>query len=595
MENIRPRHRRHRVNKLKLTLTALIFVAIIVLAVLLITGAFGNKEIKEFQSSINAGDYAAAKDIENEIRSTKTGDELGDLVTQMDNILTEDYGKLETAAKEATLSSDALTRYASINVFEAELAPKVQQTLTAAINDYLNGTITMEQMDMLCNNFKAVNLAVSTVDTEYQALSTIIAVRERLPEAEEAYNNGDLTTALEIYSSVPSEDSQNYASSMEKVASISLEMAEKQSKANNYVAAVTTINKALELLPDNAELQSALTTYQDLQAQAAANLVEYTGPIEHLFTHCLIAYPEICLEKGTDYLWVDCITPLEFTNILNALYENNYILVDINSIYYNPSGDGKTYEFAPLMLPEGKKPMVLSFDDVVYDQRKMGNGMVDKIILDENGNIATSTKMDDGTVDIAYDKEFVNILDTFVEEHPDFSLNGAKGAIALTGFDGILGYRVNRDSPNRESEIEDCTTVVAKLKENGWAFVSHTYSHARFSTVSDEKVLDDMTKFENEVENIVGPVQVLIWPYGNGNRLKVGDSGYEILKQGGYVLFCGVGGNVYNKEESDGTVFMDRRPLDGTALWGESYKERYKELFNTDAVRDPIRPRQEES
>lgn len=35
------------------------------------------------------------------------------------------------------------------------------------------------------------------------------------------------------------------------------------------------------------------------------------------------------------------------------------------------------------------------------------------------------------------------ILNKFVKEHPDFSLNGEKGVVALTGYEGVLGYRTN--------------------------------------------------------------------------------------------------------------------------------------------------------
>ncbi|MFQ9739281.1 MAG: hypothetical protein ACLR06_17395 [Christensenellaceae bacterium] len=51
-------------------------------------------------------------------------------------------------------------------------------------------------------------------------------------------------------------------------------------------------------------------------------------------------------------------------------------------------------------------------------------------------------------------EEFVPIVEEFVAKHPDFSYRGARGTIFLTGFDGILGYRTQRDSPNRKRETE---------------------------------------------------------------------------------------------------------------------------------------------
>ena len=37
----------------------------------------------------------------------------------------------------------------------------------------------------------------------------------------------------------------------------------------------------------------------------------------------------------------------------------------------------------------------------------------------------------------------VPLIDTFVKEHPDFSYHGRKGILAMTGYDGVLGYRTD--------------------------------------------------------------------------------------------------------------------------------------------------------
>ena len=67
----------------------------------------------------------------------------------------------------------------------------------------------------------------------------------------------------------------------------------------------------------------------------------YTTTVEHLFTHCLIAYPEIAFKKDNpmrENYNIDCITKDEFIKILNSLYENNYALVDINETFINNNG-----------------------------------------------------------------------------------------------------------------------------------------------------------------------------------------------------------------------------------------------------------------
>lgn len=54
----------------------------------------------------------------------------------------------------------------------------------------------------------------------------------------------------------------------------------------------------------------------------------------------------------------------------------------------------------------------------------------------------------------AYDA--VPRLDAFLEEHPDGCYKGARGIIALTGYNGILGYRTDgtySEDHNTNSEV----------------------------------------------------------------------------------------------------------------------------------------------
>ena len=86
------------------------------------------------------------------------------------------------------------------------------------------------------------------------------------------------------------------------------------------------------------------------------DLVLYTGVIEHMFTHCLIAFPDICYAGNamTKSLDRDCVTPYEFKKIILSLYKNNYVLVDANLIADITDSGVKLH--SALMIPKGKKP-----------------------------------------------------------------------------------------------------------------------------------------------------------------------------------------------------------------------------------------------
>lgn len=312
-------------------------------------------------------------------------------------------------------------------------------------------------------------------------------------------------------------------------------------------------------------------------------LVEYNGDIYHIFFHCLIAFPEIAYSQGVNgALDTDCVTVTEFKRCLEELYKNNYILVDINSTFEVVEENGKkVVKDKKLMLPEGKKPLVMSIDDMVYDPKKRGWGMVDKIILDEQGNFATYTKHKNGEEIISYDNEVIPVLEKFVKEHPDFSFNGAKATLAVTGWVGILGYRINRLSENRQSEIEAVKPIVEKLKERGWNFASHGYGHRRSRDISYNLFADDTKKWRNEIESVVGPTSIYVYPYGQ--KLSVDDPKYKLLLDYGFKVMCGVETGPKWKNYGH-SIYMARQGIDGFSL--RNYKKYLEPLFDVTKIID---------
>lgn len=323
------------------------------------------------------------------------------------------------------------------------------------------------------------------------------------------------------------------------------------------------------------------------------NMVTYTGKIEHVFTHSLIAFPELAYKDITteNFLYntyfIDCITVKEFKAILEALYKDGYMLINLNDFYEAVTVNGSTeYQVKKSFLfPEGKKPLVFSFDDTNYYSDKLGRGMVDKLILNEQGEVVTYTKMKDGTEVISDDNEFIPIINKFVEEHPDFSYNGAKGMICLTGYDGILGYRTQRTTASgltdaqRQEEIAAVKPIVQTLKETGWYFASHSYKHGRMAGQSAYWMEDDAAKFKNEVTPLIGETKIYVYPYGSWQAGTDGTipAAQKVLNDYGFTYFCGVGvdwfvrtanttGYFKDKMNFNGVIFQDRANLDGTSF-----------------------------
>jgi hypothetical protein len=312
-------------------------------------------------------------------------------------------------------------------------------------------------------------------------------------------------------------------------------------------------------------------------------LVEYEGPIYHIFFHSLIAFPEIAYSKEAGGAFdTDCVTIEEFKSTLEELYKNNFVLIDIRSTYESVTEDGKqVVKDKKISLPEGKKPIIISIDDMVYDPLKMGLGMVDKIILDEKGSFATYTKHRDGTEVISYDNEVIPILEQFIKTHPDFSLNGARATLAVTGWVGVLGYRIDRLAPNRQSEIDEVKPIVEKLKETGWTFACHGYGHRHSRDISYALFEDDTNKWLKEIGSVIGSTDIYVYPYGQ--ILPTTDSKYKLLLDKGFKIMCGVN-NKPSWINYGHSIFMDRQGIDGYSL--RNYRESLGPILDTEKVID---------
>ncbi|QGQ96400.1 hypothetical protein EHS13_16670 [Paenibacillus psychroresistens] len=336
------------------------------------------------------------------------------------------------------------------------------------------------------------------------------------------------------------------------------------------------------------EVLPASVTPQATESPTPEPTVIYKGAVEHIFFHPLVAYPELAFDGDSmaqgynDWF----ITVPEFKEIISQLYKNNYILIDIHSLYEeNSSLGGNEIKSKDLMLPEGKKPLILSIDDLNYYDYMIDNGNVSKLVTNPAGDVITESIDPQGNKAAFNDNEIVPILDSFVHEHPDFSDHGAKGVIALTGYQGILGYRTNDEHVEiAKAEQVEASAVIQRLKETGWSFASHGWGHLDAVKVSFERFVKDTERWKREVEPLIGPTSIYIYPYGS--RVETDSAKFNALKKLGFTVLCSVGPKPYLTLQS-GVLMMDRRHIDGVALMTQRTK--LLELFDAHDVMDPIR------
>ena len=338
--------------------------------------------------------------------------------------------------------------------------------------------------------------------------------------------------------------------------------------------------------------------------------------VEHLFFHPIIAYPKYAFtdsptpkaqREGLDD-WM--LTVDEYNKILQSVYDKGYILVameDVWSEVTDESGNAKMVRNT-LMLPEGKKPLVISFDDVNYYDYMLAEGFTSKLVVGDDGQIwAECTDPYTKETFLTKDLDATTLLDEFVLAHPDFSLNGAKAIFSLTGYQGILGYRTQNDrdialdSPDRpafdayrQGEIDGVKPVIARLKETGWTFGSHTWGHINLSTKPMQTVINDTERWADEVGSLVGPTNILFYPHGarpdGDNDVTQTGPMFQYLHDQGFRVFASVGIQSYSKIKSDiSAVICDRLHPDGTTLrWARS---KYLQFYDAQDIIDlGVRP-----
>lgn len=319
--------------------------------------------------------------------------------------------------------------------------------------------------------------------------------------------------------------------------------------------------------------------------------------INHIFFHSLIADTSRAFDNDykTKGYNMYMATVSEFKKIIQKLYKDGYVLVNMHDIVKQVKAKNGTMKFVAqkIYLPKGKKPFVLSQDDVSYYSYMNGDGFASRIVIGSDGKPTCEMKMSDGSVTTgAFD--MVPIIDEFVEKHPDFSFKGAKGLLALTGYEGILGYRTNNPkSKTYEKDKEAVKKVAEVLKAEGWEFGSHSWGHKNHELITAKLLQRDVKRWAKEVEPLIGPTDIYIFPFGVDIETTLGlykSEKYKILKDNGFDIFLGVYKDPWMQIWNN-YVRMTRRPIDGQALL--QFPKRLKDLFNVKNIIDPDRPKKD--
>lgn len=339
----------------------------------------------------------------------------------------------------------------------------------------------------------------------------------------------------------------------------------------DYDAAIEKIQSVSGYAQD-ANLTAAIAEYTSAKANCVAVDVD---SVPHIFYQSLLNEPAVSLNASivgentanTLDFWMTTVD--EFDRIIQQMYDNGYVIVRMRDLVVESKDENGNVTFTRnenLMLPQGKKAVVVSVDDLNYYHSYEKASFPDKLVLDANGDVKCHYVKADGTEAVG-DFDVVPRLNTFLEEHPDGAYHGARGTIALTGYNGVFGYRTDTAYQTRENlsaeqsawlaanpdfnwdnEVAEAKKIAEALKASGWEFASHTWGDLNVADSSLEQLQADNEKWVNTVQNIVGETDTIIFSGGNDigdwHDYTTSNAKFNYYKSEGYNFFCNVDGSV---------------------------------------------------
>jgi len=329
----------------------------------------------------------------------------------------------------------------------------------------------------------------------------------------------------------------------------------------DYEAAIEKLNTYSGNITEHTEITMRLSEYK----QTLNTLIQHNDPgsIPNLSFQVLIADPARAFTNqklGGSYN-KNFVTIDEFQRILEQLYSRGYVLVEMeHCIAETVTGDTITYSAKPVLLPDGKKPVMITETMVNYYNYmidgnedgvpdKDGAGFASKLVVDDlTGNILAEMVTASGET-VRGDYDLVPILEKFIEEHPDFSYKGARATLAVTGDEGIFGYRINsgtkvsKGEDYYNQEVANAKKIVDALRSKGYEIACYTYSNIDYGKKSASEIQADIASWQAEIMPVVGTLDTIVYAKSSDISATGAYTGgkYNVLSQAGFRYFIGSG------------------------------------------------------
>ena len=339
-----------------------------------------------------------------------------------------------------------------------------------------------------------------------------------------------------------SEQAASEAARLEEEARTIREEAAVMAAGYDFDGAIALIDTFSGNIGSFQELLDDRSKYTQMQGQMV-EITDFTN-IPNLSFHVLIADSGTAFNSepyGPKYLQ-NFVTIDEFSKILEQLYENGYVLVNFDDFIEEiPDGTGDvTFQTKSIKLPTGKKPIMITETLVNYLPYMVdgdddgqpdadGDGFACKLVVKDGKITSERVNADGETVYGAYD--LVPILEEFIEEHPDFSYRGARATLAVTGSEGIFGYRLKD-----EDDIKACKELVQALRDQGYLLACNSYQNISYATINATDIQADLEKWTKNIVPVIGDVDILVYALGS-DIADYNGSKYNVMANAGFNYF----------------------------------------------------------
>ena len=373
----------------------------------------------------------------------------------------------------------------------------------------------------------------------------------------------------------------------------------------DYPSAIALIDSFSGNIANFPELAEKRAEYEAEEAK----MVSWSDPaiIPNLSFQMLIADPVRAFgdEEYGSSIRKNYITTTEFSNILEQLYSNGYVLVNpeqFTDTTTNENGE-LVHTAKDLRLPIGKTPVVITQTNVNYDlyltdgnddgyADKEGSGFASRLVVDDDGSVVCEYVDANGET-LTGNYDLIPILDDFIAEHPDFSYMGAKAIIAVSGHEGLFGYRITEEHKEfygeayHSQEVAGAKKVAQALVDSGYEIAYYTYSNSPYGNKSAEYIQNELDMWNAEAGPIVGQLDTIVFAQKSDiteGLIYMGDK-HAVLQDAGFVYYLG-----FATDGKPWAIIVDDYVRQGRILIGGSvlatYESWFTSMFDAESVLD---------